>query len=133
MDKETKLEAYQASLAGMLDPKAQVSSTQFMLGEAMISQKKLTKMGKELKQAQEILTELQIYVNKHQTKINSDLVDNTTLQIAIETAQTNLETRFDLAIANQLYKVTGMVEEMPTRKELSAKLADKLHKREFEK
>lgn len=72
-------------------------------------------------------------MNKHQTKINSELVDHTTLQIAVESAQTNLETRFDLAIANQLYKLNGMVEDMPTRKELSQKLSDKLHKREFEK
>jgi hypothetical protein len=58
------------------------------LGEAMISQKKLIKTVQDIKQLQEIVTEMQIYVQKHHVKINKDLVENKQLQIAVETLQT---------------------------------------------
>jgi hypothetical protein len=61
------------------------------------------------------------------------MVDHTTLAIAVESVQTNLETRFDLANINQFDKLKHLVEQLPTRKEISLKLQDKLHKREFEK
>jgi hypothetical protein len=54
----------------------------------MISQKKLIKTVQDIKQLQEIVTEMQIYVQKHHVKINKDLVENKQLQIAVETLQT---------------------------------------------
>ena len=50
------------------------------------------------------------------------MVDHTTLAIAVESVQTNLETRFDLANINQFDKLKHLVEQLPTRKEISLKL-----------
>lgn len=61
------------------------------------------------------------------------MVDHTNLNVAVESVQSNLETRFDLAVSNQMYKLTAMVEALPTRKEMNQRLQDKLFKREFEK
>lgn len=67
---------YAAQIASM-QPKRNESlpPVQFQLGEAMIAQKKLAKTTKDIKQIQEIVTEMQIYVQKHHVKINKDLVE----------------------------------------------------------
>ena len=90
-------DAYAARLAGM-QPKENSSlpPVQFQLGEAMISQKKLAKNTTDIKELQDIITELQIYVQKHHIKINKDLVEQKQLQMSVETLQTQLEIRFDM-------------------------------------
>ncbi len=41
----------------------------------MVSQKKIAKAVKDIKTLQDIVTEMQIYVQKHHVKINKDLVE----------------------------------------------------------
>lgn len=127
-------DAYAARLAGM-QPKENSSlpPVQFQLGEAMISQKKLAKNTKDIKELQDIITELQIYVQKHHIKINKDLVEQKLLQMSVETLQTQLEIRFDMQQTSQMDRIKVMIEDLVTRGELDKRLLDKLHKREFEK
>lgn len=49
-----------------------------------------------MKRLQDIVTEMQIYVQKHQVKINKDLVEKFELKMTIEQLQTALEIRFDM-------------------------------------
>lgn len=127
-------EAYAARLASM-KPKENSSlpPVQFQLGEAMISQKKLAKNTKDIQQLQDILTEMQIYVQKHHVKINKDLVEQKQMQMTVETLQTQLEIRFDMTQSQQMDRIKQMIEDLVTRPELDKRLLEKLHKREFEK
>ena len=43
---------------------------QFLLGEAMVAQKKQRKHGSDLVKIKELLAEMQIYVQKHHVAIN---------------------------------------------------------------
>ena len=90
-------EAYAVKLANMAPAENKsMPAVQFQLGEAMINQKKIRQTTKDISQLKDILTEMQIYVQRHHVKINKDLVEKTELQIAVESLQTKLETRFDM-------------------------------------
>ena len=71
---------------------------QFMLGEAMVSQKKQRKHGSDLAKIKELLAEIQIYVQKHHVAISQEMVDDTKLKVTIESLRNEMEIRYELAL-----------------------------------
>ena len=65
----------------------------------MLSQRKLGKHDSDLKAVKEVMAELQIYVQKHNVLINSKLVDENRLKVAMETLRNEMEARFDATFA----------------------------------
>ena len=106
---------------------------QFMLGEAMVSQKKLKSQGNDLNKIKEVMAELQIYVQKHHVAIQSELVDDLKLKVTIESLRNEMEIRYELALKQFYDKMKVRMEDHVTKEELDERLYEKLHKREFEK
>ena len=80
LDKVSDAEAYAIQLANMAPAENKnMPAVQFQLGEAMINQKKIRQVVKDIGQLKDILTEMQIYVQRHHVKINKDLVEKTEL------------------------------------------------------
>lgn len=71
---------------------------QFLLGEAMVSQKKMRKHSSDLVKVKELLAEIQIYVTKHHQAIQQDLVDDTKLKVSVESLRNEMEIRYELAL-----------------------------------
>ena len=69
---------------------------QFLLGEAMVSQKKQRKHATDLVKIKELLAEIQIYVQKHHVAINQDMVDETKMKVTIESLRNEMEIRYEL-------------------------------------
>ena len=106
---------------------------QFMLGEAMLNQKKMKNQTKDLGKIKEVLAELQIYVQKHHVAISSELVDEIKLKVTIESLRNEMEIRYELALKQFYDKMKVKMEDHVTKEELDERLYEKLHKREFEK
>lgn len=105
---------------------------QFMLGEAMISQKKLKKHSGDLSRVKELLAELQLYVQRHHSQLSKEMVTEIKLKVAIESLRNEMEIRYELALKGFYDKLKLQMAEHVTRDELQKKLLEKLHKREFE-
>ena len=105
----------------------------FQLGEAMVSQKKQRKHASDLAKIKELLAEMQIYVQKHHTSITQDLVDDTKLQVSIESLRNEMEIRYELALKQFQDKFKLQLNNFVEKEELNNRLFEKLHKREFEK
>ena len=114
-------------------PSTDAPPVQFMLGEAMVSQKKLKKQGLDLNKMKELLAEMQIYVQKHHKQINNELVDELKLKVSQESLRNEMEIRFELAIKQFQDKIKSQMSEFISRDEMNNKLYEKMHKKEFEK
>ena len=106
---------------------------QFLLGEAMVSQKKMRKHASDLVKIKELLAEVQIYVQKHHQAIQQELIDETKLKVSIESLRNEMEIRFELANKQFYDKLKVQLGSFVERDELNNRLFEKLHKREFEK
>lgn len=87
----------------------------------------------EITKIKEVLAELQIYVQKHQVAINSEMVDEMKLKVTIESLRNEMEIRYDLALRNFYEQLKLKMENLVTMDQLNERLFEKLHKREFEK
>jgi len=80
-----------------------------------------------------VLTELQIYVQKHQASISSEMVDDIKLKVTVESLRNEMEIRFDLALRRFYEQLKLKMENYVTTDEMNQRMFEKLHKREFEK
>ena len=127
-------DAYESNLA--IEPDKEITNAppvQFMLGEAMVNQKKMKNTTKDLAKIKEVLAELQIYVQKHHVAISSDLVDDIKLKVTIESLRNEMEIRYELALKQFYDKMKVKMENHVTKEDLDERMYEKLHKREFEK
>ena len=106
---------------------------QFMLGEAMVSQKKMRKHASDLVKIKELLAEVQIYVQKHHQSITQELVDETKLKVSVESLRNEMEIRYELALKQFYDKLKLQLQNFVDKEDLNNRLYEKLHKREFEK
>jgi len=70
----------------------------FSLTEAMVSQKQLRKQTQEIVKIKEVLTEVQIYMQKHEAQMTGEMVDDIKLKVTIESLRNEIEIRLDLAL-----------------------------------
>ena len=106
---------------------------QFLLGEAMVSQKKMRKHSSDLVKIKELLAEIQIYVQKHHMAIQQDMVDETKLKVSVESLRNEMEIRYELALKQFYDKLKIQLDNFVDKEELNTRMYEKLHKREFEK
>lgn len=99
----------------------------------MVSQKLIKKQAQEIQRIKEVLAEVQIYVQKHQVSIGSEMVDDIKLKVTVESLRNEMEIRFDLALRNFFEQIKTKMENYVTMEVLDARMLEKLHKREFEK
>jgi hypothetical protein len=78
------------------------------------------------------MAELQIFVQKHNVKINKDLVDDVKLQVKMETLRNEMEARFDACFARFEMAQNNRVSDLVTRDEVFKMLVEKVQKRVFE-
>ena len=69
-----------------------------LLGENMVSQKKIQKHTSDLVKIKELMAEVQIYVQKHHVMLTQEVVDETKLQVSIESLRNEMEIRYELAL-----------------------------------
>ena len=55
----------------------------------------MNKHENDLRRVKEIVAELQIYVQQHNVKFNTDVVDNIKLNVTMESMRNEMEERFD--------------------------------------
>ena len=72
-------------------------------------------------------------MQKHHLAINQELVDDTKLQVSIESLRNEMEIRYELALKQFFDKIKIQLSQFVEKEELNNRLYEKLHKREFEK
>ena len=109
-------DAYKSNLIS--EQKSSRPLEQFQLGSAMISQKKLSGHGHDISAIKEVLTELQIYVQKHNVQLSTKVVDEIKLKVAMETLTNDMEARFDATFARFDMLQNRRVSDLITTEEL---------------
>ena len=62
----------------------------------------------------EVMTELQIYVQKHQSQIGAEMVDDIKLKVTIESLRNEMDIRFDLALRQFFEQMKNKMENYVT-------------------
>ena len=78
------------------------------------------------------MAELQIYVQKHNVKINSELVDDIKLRVVMETLRNEMEARFDATFARFEMAQNNRVSNLVSQETVQKMLAEKVQKRVYE-
>ena len=98
----------------------------------MISQKKLNKHGSDIAAVKEVMAGLQIFVQKHNVRINKDLVDEVKLKVVMETLRNEMEARFDATFERFELAQNQTMNGLVTMEEIQKMLIEKVQKRVFE-
>jgi len=98
----------------------------------MVAQKTQRHHSEEITNIKEVLAELQIFVQKHQVSIGSEMTSELQLKTTIEALRNELDIRFDLALRDFYDKISLKMESLVSIEKMQEMLFEKLHKREFE-